>query len=210
MTALRAALARSSASPPARVRRKQPTVPVVVEAGRARLVDRRMRVERSDFMYLAFLETQDFRPPDEHELLFTAYAYKGGEVMGVVRKQGHGRRPAPYEIGPAAPRVVEQQHLFRHQLIIDDLHIDQIGGFGMQAFVFIHIPLADGIKPDGDGGVGIAPGRFHNDCFLHARPTRGRSSAAAHTSGRDQPEQHKQAHRHRKTIARLTHHSEHA
>ena len=34
-------------------------------------------------MYLAFLETQDFRPPDEQELLFTAYAYKGGEVMGV-------------------------------------------------------------------------------------------------------------------------------
>lgn len=56
---------------------------IQVEAGKARLVDRRRRVGRRDFMYLAFLETQDFRPPDERELLFTAYAYKGGEVMGV-------------------------------------------------------------------------------------------------------------------------------
>jgi len=56
---------------------------IEVEEGKARIVDRRKRVERADFSYLAFLETQDFRPPDEQELLFTAYAYKGGEVMGV-------------------------------------------------------------------------------------------------------------------------------
>ena len=56
---------------------------IEVEEGQARLVDRRKRVDRASFMYLAFLETQDFRPPDEQELLFTAYAYKGGEVMGV-------------------------------------------------------------------------------------------------------------------------------
>jgi hypothetical protein len=61
---------------------------VAVEDGKARLVDRSKRVERRDFMYLAFLETQDFRPPDEHELLFTAYAYKGGEVMGVDLESG--------------------------------------------------------------------------------------------------------------------------
>lgn len=56
---------------------------IEVKGETARLVDRRKHVDRSDFMYLAFLETQDFRPPDEDELLFTAYAYKGGEVMGV-------------------------------------------------------------------------------------------------------------------------------
>jgi hypothetical protein len=61
---------------------------IVVDAGRARLVDRSRRVTRADFMYLAFLETQDFRPPDERELLFTAYAYKGGEVMGVDLESG--------------------------------------------------------------------------------------------------------------------------
>ncbi len=56
---------------------------ILVEGGEARLVDRRKVVDRGDFQYLAFLETQDFRPPDEKELLFTAYAYRGGEVMGV-------------------------------------------------------------------------------------------------------------------------------
>ena len=56
---------------------------VEVDGGEAQIVDKRKRVQRRDFMYLAFLETQDFRPPDEQELLFTAYAYKGGEVMGV-------------------------------------------------------------------------------------------------------------------------------
>jgi hypothetical protein len=61
---------------------------IEVEGGAARLVDRRKRVQRADFLYLAFLETQDFRPPDERELLFTAYAYKGGEVMGVDLESG--------------------------------------------------------------------------------------------------------------------------
>lgn len=61
---------------------------IELEGGEARLVDRRKRVDRSDFAYLAFLETQDFRPPDERELLFTAYAFKGGEVMGVDLETG--------------------------------------------------------------------------------------------------------------------------
>jgi len=56
---------------------------IEIEGGAARLVDRTRLLDRSDFHYLAFLETQDFRPPEERELIFTAYAYKGGEVMGV-------------------------------------------------------------------------------------------------------------------------------
>lgn len=59
------------------------TARLEVVGGEARLVDKRKQVDRSDFLYLAFLETQDFRPPDDKELIFTAYAYKGGEVMGV-------------------------------------------------------------------------------------------------------------------------------
>ena len=61
---------------------------IAVSNGKAQLVDRRKVIDRSDFMYFAFLETQDFRPPDERELLFTAYAYRGGEVMGVDLDSG--------------------------------------------------------------------------------------------------------------------------
>ncbi len=58
------------------------------ETGAPRIVDRAKLLDRSDFHYLAFLETQDFRAPDERELLFTAYAYRGGEAMGVDLETG--------------------------------------------------------------------------------------------------------------------------
>jgi hypothetical protein len=53
------------------------------DGGTPKLVNRRKVLDRSAFYYLAFLETQDFRPPEERELLFTAYAWRGGEAMGV-------------------------------------------------------------------------------------------------------------------------------
>ena len=56
---------------------------IAVKNGEPALVNRRKLLGRSDFFYLAFLETQDFRFPEERELIFTAYAYRGGEVMGV-------------------------------------------------------------------------------------------------------------------------------
>lgn len=64
---------------------------IVVENAIARIEGRRKLLDRSAFHYLAFLETQDFRPPDERELLFTAYAWKGGEVMGVDLATGEIR-----------------------------------------------------------------------------------------------------------------------
>ena len=56
--------------------------------GAPRITGARKLVERSDFYYLGMLEPQDFRPPDESELIFTAYGYRGGEVMGVDLRTG--------------------------------------------------------------------------------------------------------------------------
>jgi hypothetical protein len=64
---------------------------ITFERGEPKLADRRKLLDRSDFDYLAFLETQDFRPPEERELIFTAYAYRGGEVMGVDLQTGEIR-----------------------------------------------------------------------------------------------------------------------
>ncbi len=64
---------------------------VTFEGDEPRLVNRRKLLDRSDFNYLAFLETQDFRLPEERELIFTAYAYRGGEVMGVDLETGEVR-----------------------------------------------------------------------------------------------------------------------
>lgn len=52
--------------------------------GRAYMSDVERAVERNAVSPIAVLETQSFRGPDEDELIFTAYAHHGGEVMGVA------------------------------------------------------------------------------------------------------------------------------
>lgn len=59
--------------------------------GVPRLVRRRKLLSGGDVSLAAFLETQNFRPPDDEELLFTAYGYRGGEVMGLHLVTGEVR-----------------------------------------------------------------------------------------------------------------------
>jgi WD40-like Beta Propeller Repeat len=54
-------------------------------AGRAYLSDVERVAERNAVSPAAVLEVQDFRGPKEKEVIFTAYAHQGGEVMGVER-----------------------------------------------------------------------------------------------------------------------------
>jgi Tol biopolymer transport system component len=61
------------------------------EQGAPRLVRRRRLLERSDVAHLSVLEAQDFRPPAEDELLFTAFNHRGTEVMGVHLETGEIR-----------------------------------------------------------------------------------------------------------------------
>ncbi len=61
------------------------------EHGTPTLVERRRVLERRDISRLSVLEAQDFRPPSEDELLFTAFNYRGGEVMGVHLETGEVR-----------------------------------------------------------------------------------------------------------------------
>ena len=61
------------------------------EHGSPTLVKRRRVLERHDVSRLSVLEAQDFRPPAEDELLFTAFNHRGGEVMGVDVETGEVR-----------------------------------------------------------------------------------------------------------------------
>ena len=61
------------------------------EHGTPALVRRRRVLERRDVSRLSVLEAQGFRPPAEDELLFTAFNYRGGEVMGVHLLSGELR-----------------------------------------------------------------------------------------------------------------------
>jgi hypothetical protein len=51
--------------------------------GRAALVNVAKRADRTAVSPIAVLEAQGFRPRGEGELIFTAYAHQGGEVMGL-------------------------------------------------------------------------------------------------------------------------------
>ncbi len=67
------------------------------EHGAPILVRRRRVLERRDVSRLSVLEAPGFRPPAEDELLFTAFNYRGGEVMGVHLATGYYSNLPPRE-----------------------------------------------------------------------------------------------------------------
>jgi hypothetical protein len=58
------------------------------ENGAPRLVNKKLVLDSRKLPFKAGLETQNFRPPDEKELTFTAYGYQGTEVMGIDLETG--------------------------------------------------------------------------------------------------------------------------
>lgn len=56
---------------------------IVYEGGEPKLVHRKMILDSRKLPFKASLETQNFVPPDEKELIFSAYGYQGTEVMGI-------------------------------------------------------------------------------------------------------------------------------
>jgi hypothetical protein len=56
--------------------------------GHATIVDARKVLDRDDLGELAVFEVQGFRPPQDDELILTAYAYQGGEVLGLGLEDG--------------------------------------------------------------------------------------------------------------------------
>jgi hypothetical protein len=58
------------------------------QGGTPTLTNKKLILDSSKLSFKANLETQNFRPPDEKELTFSAYGYQGGEVMGVHLERG--------------------------------------------------------------------------------------------------------------------------
>jgi Tol biopolymer transport system component len=53
------------------------------ENGKPKLADKKKILDRQDLPFECELETQNFRPPDEKELIFSAYGYQKTEVAGL-------------------------------------------------------------------------------------------------------------------------------
>jgi len=61
---------------------------IVSENGKPRLSGRKKVLDAKDLPFKCGLETQNFRPPEENELTFSAYGYQGTEVMGLDLRSG--------------------------------------------------------------------------------------------------------------------------
>jgi len=61
---------------------------IVYKNGKPELSGRKKILDRRDLPFECGLETQNFRPPDEKELIFSAYGYQGTEVMGLNLETG--------------------------------------------------------------------------------------------------------------------------
>ena len=74
---------------------------IVYESGKPRITNQRVVLESRDLPFQCTLETQNFRPPAETELTFSAYGYQGTEVCGVdmVSKKvtNYSQAPGQYD-----------------------------------------------------------------------------------------------------------------
>ncbi len=74
---------------------------IVYENGVPKLANVKKILEAKDLPFECGLETQNFRPPDEKELIFSAYGYQGTEVAGLNLETGkvtnYSQAPGQYD-----------------------------------------------------------------------------------------------------------------
>lgn len=74
---------------------------VVYENGTPKLSNKTKILDADDLPFRCNLETQNFRPPEEKELIFSAYNYQGGEVCGLNLETGevvnYSKAPNQYD-----------------------------------------------------------------------------------------------------------------
>jgi hypothetical protein len=56
---------------------------IVFEEGKPKLANQELIIDSKDLPFRCTMETQNFRPPDEKELTFSAYGYQGTDVAGI-------------------------------------------------------------------------------------------------------------------------------
>lgn len=56
---------------------------LIYEGGQPKLANQKLIIDSRDLPFKCTLETQNFRPPQEQELTFSAYGYQGTDVCGI-------------------------------------------------------------------------------------------------------------------------------
>jgi hypothetical protein len=74
---------------------------IVYKNGEPELINKKKILDKRDLPFETGLETQNFRPPDEKELIFSAYGYQGTEVAGLDIETGkvvnYSKAPNQYD-----------------------------------------------------------------------------------------------------------------
>ena len=74
---------------------------IVYENGTPKRANKKKIMDVNDLPFKAGIETQNFRPPDEKELIFSAYGYQGSEVAGLDIETGkvvnYSNAPGQYD-----------------------------------------------------------------------------------------------------------------
>jgi len=74
---------------------------IIYEEGGPKLANKKKILDRQDLPFKTGLETQNFRPSDEKELIFSAYGYQGTEVAGLDIETGkvvnYSKAPNQYD-----------------------------------------------------------------------------------------------------------------
>ncbi|MHC4693345.1 MAG: hypothetical protein ACYS67_11440 [Planctomycetota bacterium] len=74
---------------------------IAYEQKQPKLANKKKILDKRDLPFKTGLETQNFRPPDEKELIFSAYGYQGTEVAGLDIKTGkvvnYSKAPKQYD-----------------------------------------------------------------------------------------------------------------
>lgn len=93
---------------------------IVYKNDKPELTNKKKILDKNDLPFKCGLETQNFRPPDEKELIFSAYNYQGTEVMGLDIETG---KVVNYSLAPN--QYDEPEGIFpdgKHTLVECDKH----------------------------------------------------------------------------------------
>ena len=96
------------------------TAEIAYDNGVPKIVNKKMILNKKDLPFKCGIETQNFRPPHEKELIFSAYGFQGSEVAGLDVETGkavnYSKAPNQYD---------EPEGIFpdgRHTLVECDKH----------------------------------------------------------------------------------------
>jgi hypothetical protein len=74
---------------------------IVYGEGKPKIANQRLIIDSRDLPFRCTMETQNFRPPEERELTFSAYGYQGTDVCGVdlitKRVTNYSNSPGQYD-----------------------------------------------------------------------------------------------------------------